>query len=55
MSKVKSELLSESPCIYCDNLFDKALEDAGYTACPTCQQALSNAVIKLVSGRVHDE
>ena len=48
MGRVKEELVSEVPCVYCDNLFDKRLEDAGYTACPTCQRAVSKSVSKLL-------
>ena len=40
--------MGEVPCVYCDNLFDKRLEDAGYTACPTCQRAVSKSVSKLL-------
>ena len=55
MGRVKSELLSEAACIYCEKLFDKRFEEAGYSACPTCQQAVSKAVVILVSGEVRDE
>jgi len=48
MGRVKEELVSEVPCVYCDNLFDKRLEDAGYTACPTCQRAVTKSVSKLL-------
>jgi hypothetical protein len=48
MGRVKEGLVSEVPCVYCDNLFDKRLEDAGYTACPTCQRAVTKSVSKLL-------
>jgi len=44
----RPKLVSEVPCVYCRNLFDKRLEDAGYTACPTCQRSVSESVSKLL-------
>jgi len=47
MSKVKQELVSEKPCVYCDNLFARNLEEAGYNSCPSCQTVVNKQVHKL--------
>jgi uncharacterized paraquat-inducible protein A len=52
MSKVKQELVSKKPCLYCDNLFAQELEEAGYTVCPRCQQVVTQAVDKLLAQRI---
>ena len=43
MARVKA-LLSEVPCWYCDTLYDKRREDAGYSTCEMCEQAINKGV-----------
>tara|TARA_R100001244_G_scaffold10085_1_gene12182 strand:- start:204 stop:584 length:381 start_codon:yes stop_codon:yes gene_type:complete len=39
MARVKA-LLSEAPCWYCDTLYGKRREDAGYSTCEVCEQGV---------------
>ena len=43
MARVKA-VLSEAPCWYCDTLYGKRREDAGYSTCEVCEQATNKGV-----------
>ena len=38
--KIK-KLLSEAPCLRCDNLFDRKREVQGYSICPECADSVA--------------
>ena len=44
--KIK-KLLSEAPCLRCDNLFDRKREVQGYSICPECADSVARNIKKL--------
>lgn len=44
MGKVKQHLVSASPCVRCDSLFESAREQLGYNTCTRCGEIVAKQV-----------